>query len=359
MRRPVAAVTSLCLHAAMVAGAALIIFPLRVEKVRRDGLQLELQEVPGPPVKQPEARASNAAAPLIDTINPPVTEAAPVAEAAPASDSATQPAAPASPVTLAVADKLPAGPAPALATPSTMPPRASAITADNPPLLAPRPREVPHTTLLPHALADDPAVPALNPAQTQANPVETPRIAPPPSLAQAAQDPATVSQVAAPPGELKQPARAPARLDRSALAAQLRQGAPALPTRGFDRAALGSAVQGARPVGAGRLTMRQKVDLVSLIRRQITPCWNPPSLAENPGVVTVSLRIRLEPSGAVNGTPSVSSVDGANPSNQAYVTALIGSVRRAVLRCAPLRLPADLYDAWSDVELNFDPRDVL
>jgi hypothetical protein len=35
------------------------------------------------------------------------------------------------------------------------------------------------------------------------------------------------------------------------------------------------------------------------------------------------------------------------------------SARRAVLRCAPYSLPAEKYDAWREVIINFDPRELL
>jgi hypothetical protein len=29
-----------------------------------------------------------------------------------------------------------------------------------------------------------------------------------------------------------------------------------------------------------------------------------------------------------------------------------------VLRCQPLKLPAELYDLWGSVEINFDPEEM-
>jgi hypothetical protein len=37
---------------------------------------------------------------------------------------------------------------------------------------------------------------------------------------------------------------------------------------------------------------------------------------------------------------------------------LANSGRRAIVLCAPLELPAELYDAWAEVEVEFDPRDL-
>lgn len=106
------------------------------------------------------------------------------------------------------------------------------------------------------------------------------------------------------------------------------------------------------------LSIRQRTNLADMIRSQITPCWNPPQAEDNSGHVTIVMRIRLGRDGGVLGTPALSRIGGQTAANGAYANALAGSVRRAILRCAPLKLPPELYDAWADVELNFDPRDI-
>ena len=80
---------------------------------------------------------------------------------------------------------------------------------------------------------------------------------------------------------------------------------------------------------------------------------------ETSGHVEIVLHIQLDRGGNVIGSPSVVRIAGQNGRNGAYANTLAGSVRRAVLRCAPIKLPSELYEAWSNVELNFDPRDIL
>ncbi len=346
MRRQLAAATSVVLHAVLIVGAALIVFPLSLEKPRAEGLEIELLEVPGQDTAKPEAQAEAAAAPETEASSPPVTQTVRAVDTLPPSQLAEQSQSepvPSPPTSI----KDPVQEVPL--TPAEAAPRTSAVVEVNPPVLSPNLTQAPQVAVLPHELPSDPVVPPLNPAPVTGHPVITP----------VNSNPQPIQSTQSGAGPADGPTRPAARFDRAALGAQLHQIAPGTPTRGFDRTALGTAVQGARPRGAGRLSMRQKVDLISMIRRQITPCWNPPSMTENSGVVTVTLRIQLEPTGQVSSAPSVSAVTGAAANNQAYVTAMIGSVRRAVLRCAPLKLPSDLYDAWSDVELNFDPRDLL
>ena len=168
------------------------------------------------------------------------------------------------------------------------------------------------------------------------------------SPAQAAADPVQVPKAPSKP-----------RLDAGAMSKMIAsKGAPARASR-INSAAIGSAIGKAAPKGATSLTFRQRANLEDMIRSQITPCWNPPSLDERAGQLSVVMRIRLEKSGALSGSPVVVAVKGQTDLNAAYAKSLAGSVRRAVISCSPLRLPSELYDAWADVELVFDPRDIL
>lgn len=165
-----------------------------------------------------------------------------------------------------------------------------------------------------------------------------------------------VAAVPAPEVPAAPPARQ--RLDSTALSRSLAAKIGDAPRSRLNATAIGSVIGKAVPKGAGALTIRQRTDLAQMIRSQITPCWNPPVADESSGHVTILMRIKLGRAGNIQGTPAVSRVSGQTTGNHAYVNALSNSVRRAVLRCAPLNLPDELYEAWADVELNFDPRDV-
>lgn len=155
--------------------------------------------------------------------------------------------------------------------------------------------------------------------------------------------------------DLVKPAPAKPSLNSAALAQMLARRAGTGTQTRLNSATIGSAIGRAAPKGAAGLSVRQRMNLEDMIRSQITPCWNPPVAQEGQSSITVLARIRLGRDGSVQGDPAVSASKGENV---AYARALAASVRRAVLRCAPLKLPAELYDAWSDVELNFDPRDI-
>jgi hypothetical protein len=70
----------------------------------------------------------------------------------------------------------------------------------------------------------------------------------------------------------------------------------------------------------------------------------------------VTLRLQLARDGAVARPPEI--VAQAGETDPALRRPFDESAKRAVLQCAPLRLPPELYDAWRDVELNFDPREL-
>jgi outer membrane biosynthesis protein TonB len=105
-----------------------------------------------------------------------------------------------------------------------------------------------------------------------------------------------------------------------------------------------------------KLSAIQAATLEQAIRAQIAPCWNPPIGGADVAEMTAVLRIRLNRDGSVAAPPEFVSQTGATAGNQAYARAFVETAQRAVLRCAPLRLPADLFAHWREFELNFDPR---
>ena len=90
------------------------------------------------------------------------------------------------------------------------------------------------------------------------------------------------------------------------------------------------------------------------LRRAIGACWNPPSGVMNAGDLTAKVRMRLDQGGNVVGRPEVITTSGGR---MGQLAAEAGS--RAMRRCAPYQLPADKYDTWSEVVVNFDPREMF
>lgn len=87
------------------------------------------------------------------------------------------------------------------------------------------------------------------------------------------------------------------------------------------------------------------------LRAQIQKCWNPPVGVSDAKNLKISIKMHLDPSGALEAEPQV--VAGGGDDMLGRVAA--ESAMRAVMRCAPYKLPADKYQTWADVIVNFDP----
>ncbi len=105
---------------------------------------------------------------------------------------------------------------------------------------------------------------------------------------------------------------------------------------------------------ATRLSISERSAIDSAVREQISPCWNPPIGAAGAEEMRVTVRFQLNTDGTLSGGPAV--VDWGSA---AGFQAAADSAMRAVRRCSPLRLPAQAYEYWRDVQITFDPRDML
>ena len=87
------------------------------------------------------------------------------------------------------------------------------------------------------------------------------------------------------------------------------------------------------------------------LRGQIQRCWSPPAGVSEAGSLRISIQFRLDPTGALETVPQI--VGGGGGS---MVERIAGEAAlRAVRRCAPYNLPAEKYETWADVTVNFDP----
>jgi hypothetical protein len=99
--------------------------------------------------------------------------------------------------------------------------------------------------------------------------------------------------------------------------------------------------------------VRMTADELDALRSKLAQCWNPPLGWTDPAQVRVVLMINLNQDGSVDGSPQVLEAPSGQYSDTAPESAL-----RAVRRCAPYNLPADKYDAWKQVKVTFDPKDM-
>lgn len=246
---------------------------------------------------------------------------------------------------------------------------------------APAPSEAPK---LAKPAEPPPPAPEPEPEPTPPKPEPAPKPKPKPAPPQPAPKPAKPKETAEKPAEKPAP-RASAK-PAPAAKAPARPVVPATPDergrRRPDRAeeGAGSPTKAAKAAGsklgpdflkgiadtpkgkaqvpkAATVSALQLSGLAAAIKRQVQPCYELGSLGGTPAmsIVTV-LRLQFNRDGTVIGTPAVSDHNGINDDNRAYTKQMDDVARRAVLRCAPLRLPPDLYDGgWSDIELTFRP----
>ena len=169
----------------------------------------------------------------------------------------------------------------------------------------------------------------------------------------AAQD-AIAEAVAAAQPKKQPPVKAPVK-DKAGQSAQLVDKSKPNAAKPREASDFAKTIEDALPKQS-RLSAIQAATLEQAIRAQIAPCWNPPIGGADVAEMTAVLRIRLNRDGSVAAPPEFVSQTGATAGNQAYARAFVETAKRAVLRCAPLDLPADLYSYWREFELNFDPR---
>ncbi|WP_157215021.1 cell envelope biogenesis protein TolA [Flavisphingomonas formosensis] len=112
------------------------------------------------------------------------------------------------------------------------------------------------------------------------------------------------------------------------------------------------------PQGA-KLDARSIAGLASAIAAQVKPCYQIPTGGAGSERIVSVLDLRMGRDGSVSSASVVGHL-GVTPDNQPYVQQMDDAAKRAVLRCAPLHLPADLYDVgdgngWNHIQFKFTP----
>lgn len=146
----------------------------------------------------------------------------------------------------------------------------------------------------------------------------------------------------------------PSPLDTSSLASLIDKSLPKAAKKPLDTSKLARELNAAAPSRA-TVDPRAAATLAQAIRAQVAPCWNPPVGGRDVRRMTVIVRVQYGRDGRVIGLPVADTPTGMTAANADYARAFAETARRAVLRCQPLKLPADLYDLWASVEINFDP----
>ncbi|MDX3929154.1 MAG: hypothetical protein QHC90_25555 [Shinella sp.] len=114
--------------------------------------------------------------------------------------------------------------------------------------------------------------------------------------------------------------------------------------RSTEEAALG----GKKTTGGSKLSMSE----MDALRGQIQNNWSIiPGMADASDV-RIQVKMQLDRNGDIVGEPEVVATGGSDAARRA----LAGGARRAIMKSRPFKgLPAEKYDAWSEVVVNFDP----
>lgn len=106
------------------------------------------------------------------------------------------------------------------------------------------------------------------------------------------------------------------------------------------------------PKASARTLTQNELDA---LRARLAQLWNPPAGAQNPQELVVQIRMRLKPDGTLAGPPMVTT-SGQSP----LFMAARDSAIRAVFRGQPFdMLRPETYEVWKDIEITFDPRDMI
>ncbi|MGX1198895.1 hypothetical protein [Parvibaculum sp. MBR-TMA-1.3b-4.2] len=97
---------------------------------------------------------------------------------------------------------------------------------------------------------------------------------------------------------------------------------------------------------------------VDAFRVQMAKCWTVPAGAAGAEKLAVKIRVFLNPDGSLGQPPELMDRTKLITGGATYRAAADAALR-AVRLCQPFKMPADKYNSWREIELNFDPRQML
>jgi hypothetical protein len=94
---------------------------------------------------------------------------------------------------------------------------------------------------------------------------------------------------------------------------------------------------------------------IDALRTRISQCWKPPAGVTPTMRDYVVLRIMLKPDGSLAGSPVL-----VEDTSTTFRPALADSAVQALMTCQPFTmLNPEHYEQWKDLELKFDPHELL
>lgn len=103
-------------------------------------------------------------------------------------------------------------------------------------------------------------------------------------------------------------------------------------------------------------TAKLSMSEIDAFKVQMQRCWSVPAGAPEP--IVVMIRVHLSQDGSLAAPPELMDktklVTGGT-----YYRAAADSALRAIRLCQPFKMPADKYTSWREIELKFDPREMM
>lgn len=110
---------------------------------------------------------------------------------------------------------------------------------------------------------------------------------------------------------------------------------------------------------SGLQANRNTATISDFIKTKMRDCWTAPVGAANVGEMLVIIRFSLNQEGFLLGQPKIQNQTQIFASNDPFYRAAAEGALRAVRLCEPYELPREIYDQWKELELNFDPSDMV
>ena len=115
---------------------------------------------------------------------------------------------------------------------------------------------------------------------------------------------------------------------------------------------LAAILSGAAPSLAQQLSAAE----ATALRKQVQQCWTLPAIARTVEMLPVQVSVRLAGDGSLAAVPQIVGGKMLLSQGRGPYFDLAESAQRAILACAPFRLPAQKYPAWSEMQVVFNPR---
>ena len=94
------------------------------------------------------------------------------------------------------------------------------------------------------------------------------------------------------------------------------------------------------------------------LRAQIFGCWSVPLGLPYDNKLLVRIKLKLKQDGTIIKS-EILDHERMNIPGQSFYKVLAESALRAVRICQPLKVPPTGYERWKDLQLNFDPTEML